>query len=295
MARASTHSRHLHRIEQAVSLLLDSPSAAHSVRSLATAAHLSPFHFHRVFHEVMGETVGATRQRVRLRDAAEQLLSSDAPVARIAESAGYESRQAFTRAFRSYSQVGPAEFRRHYASHRTAAADRSVPPCAPVGNELAALIDIVCEPPYRVLALRHDGAAVAIPLNARRFWRWQLRHALLPRVQQSFGVIYLDEADDKGFRYYSAVAVDAGARVFDDVAVLSLPGGCYARFMLHGWSNAMIAPTVAAMRRDWLPRSGFELDDRPLLERYLLHAWPRDAFQNAVTELLLPVRPRTHD
>ena len=67
-----------------------------------------------------------------------------------------------------------------------------------------------------------------------------------------------------------------------------MPGGCYARFQLRG-PSMLIAPTFVAMQRDWLPHSGFELDHRPLIERYVVLSW-----QNPVTELLFPVRPRTH-
>jgi AraC family transcriptional regulator len=283
--RPSTSDRYFERIERVVDALLAAPAEAHSVDSLAALAHMSTYHFHRVYHQVMGETVYATIRRVRLILAADRLAAGAEPVGRIAESAGYESPQAFARAFRSFARAAPAEFRRRHQTAHHAAARQS----PPVGNALAEAIQIVDEPECRVLAQRHDGPIATIPGSARRFWKWQLRRALLPHVQQVIGIVYPDVADARGFRYYSAVAVDAGDRVFDDVTTLTLPGGQYARYRLHG-PCSLIAGTFYAMQRDWLPRSNFQFDARPLLERYLDHRWLANG---PVTDLLIPVRRRT--
>ncbi len=162
-----------------------------------------------------------------------------------------------------------------------------------VGTAFDGTIDIVDEPARRVLAMRHDGPVVSIPNSARRCWRWLLRSALLPRVRETIGVVYLDANESNGFRYYCAVVVEADDRTFPDVTALSLPGGRYARYRLRG-PGSLIAPTFYAMQREWLPRSDFEFDDaaRPLLERYVDDALPR-VDEGPITDLLLPVRPRT--
>jgi AraC family transcriptional regulator len=287
--RQSTSHRYLERIERVVDALLSAPAADHSVESLAAVANMSAYHFHRVFRTVMGETVNATMRRVRLSLAADRLASGSEPIGRIAESSGYESPEAFARAFRGFTRTAPVEYRRRYSN-----AGRAVRQSPTVGTVSDGTIDIVDEPARRVLAMRHDGPIVSIPNSSRRCWRWLLRSALLPRVRERIGVAYLDRTETKGFRYYCAVVVDADDRVFPDVIALSLPGGCYARYRLSGPAS-LIAPTFYAMQREGLPCSGFEFDDgpeaRPLLERY------DDALSRAddgpITDLLLPVRPRT--
>jgi AraC family transcriptional regulator len=280
--RVSTSHRYLARIERVVDALLSAPGEAHSLESLAALAHMSAYHFHRVYHTVMGETVHTTMRRVRFSLAADRLAGSVEPVGRIAESAGYESPQAFARAFRGYTRFTPVEFRRR---HRHV--DGTAPRRFAVDDDA---IDLIDEPACDALALSHDGPIASIPNSVRRFWRWQLRRELLPRVQQVIGVVYPDANDARGFRYYTAVIVDAGDRVFDDVVRLSLPGGRYARYRLQG-PCSLIAPAFYAMQRDWLPRSGFELDTRPLLERYVEQL---DGESNdPITELLIPVRVPT--
>jgi AraC family transcriptional regulator len=287
--RPSTSHRYFERIERVVDALLSAPAEAHSVESLAAVANMSAYHFHRVFRTVMGETVNATMRRVRLSLAADRLASGSEPIGRIAESAGYESPEAFARAFRGFTRTAPVEYRRRYSN-----AGRAVRHCPTVGTAFDGTIDVVDEPARRVLAMRHDGPIVSIPKSSRRCWRWLLRSALLPRVRERIGVAYLDRAETKGFRYYCAAVVDADDRVFPDVIALSLPGGRYARYRLSGPAS-LIAPTFYAMR-EWLPHSGFEFDDgpaaRPLLERYVDDALTR-ADDGPITDLLLPVRPRT--
>ena len=288
--RPSTSHRYLERIERVVDALLSAPADAHSVESLAAVANMSAYHFHRVFRAVMGETVNATMRRVRLSLAADRLAHCAESVGRIAESAGYESPQAFSRAFRGFTRTAPAEYRRRYLT-----AGRAVRQRLAVGTAFDGTIDIVDEPACRVLAMRHDGPIVSIPNSARRCWRWLLRSALLPRVRETIGVAYLDDNESKGFRYYCAVVVEADGRIFPGVTTLSLPGGRYARYRLSG-PGSLIAPTFYAMQREWLPRSDFEFDDgpaaRPLLERYVDDALsPAD--DGPITDLLLPVRPRT--
>jgi AraC family transcriptional regulator len=275
--RASTNHRYLARIERVVDALLAAPADAHSVGSLAALVHMSEYHFHRVFRAVMGETVHATMRRVRLGFAADQLAGGAEPVARIAQAAGYESPQAFARAFRSFAHTSPIEFRQR---HRRAA--RSARQHFVVGDSSITLVD---EPACEAYALRHDGPITTIPCSVRLFWQWQLRRALLPRVRQSIGIVYPDGADPRGFRYYTAVVADAGRRSIDGAERLSLPGGLYARYALHGPAS-MIAPAFRSMQRDWLPHSGFVRDDRPMLERYFE---PCGA-EAPMTELLIPIR-----
>jgi AraC family transcriptional regulator len=55
-----------------------------SLEDLAAVAHFSPFHFHRIFRGLTGESVQAHQRRLRLERAAGQLRQSADPVIRIA-------------------------------------------------------------------------------------------------------------------------------------------------------------------------------------------------------------------
>ena len=81
------------------------------LEDLARVAAFSPYHFHRIFRGMLGESVKEHIRRLRLERSAMRLKHSDTPVTMIAFEAGYESHEAFTRAFRSMRGMTPSQFR----------------------------------------------------------------------------------------------------------------------------------------------------------------------------------------
>ncbi len=82
-----------------------------ALEELAGLACFSPFHFHRIFKGMVGESVKEHVRRLRLERAAGQLKLGPQSVLSIALDAGYESHEAFTRSFRSVFGVSPSQFR----------------------------------------------------------------------------------------------------------------------------------------------------------------------------------------
>ena len=110
--KAETLSFYEAAIERTVRRVVRSIDEALDLALLAREAALSPFHFHRIFRGMVGETPLEMHRRLRLERAAHQLLSSDAAITRIAFDAGYETHEAFTRAFRQAFAASPSAFRR---------------------------------------------------------------------------------------------------------------------------------------------------------------------------------------
>src|SRR3990167_7205351 len=66
---------------------------------LAEVAHLSPYHWHRVYNALYGETIAATVRRLRLHRATGYLANTALPIEPVARKCGYPNVQSFTRAF----------------------------------------------------------------------------------------------------------------------------------------------------------------------------------------------------
>lgn len=81
------------------------------LKELAGLACFSPYHFHRIFRGMVGESVREYVRRLRLERAAGQLRLSSASVTDIALAAGYESPEAFTRSFKASFGTSPSHFR----------------------------------------------------------------------------------------------------------------------------------------------------------------------------------------
>src|SRR5262249_31553230 len=81
------------------------------LEDLARVACFSPYHFHRIFEGMVGESVKEHTRRLRLERAAFRLKFTDQPVSCIASEAGYEAHDSFTRAFRAMFGEAPSQFR----------------------------------------------------------------------------------------------------------------------------------------------------------------------------------------
>jgi AraC family transcriptional regulator len=79
--------------------------------ALAGQAGLSTFHLHRVFSAAAGETPKQFTLRLRLGRAAAMLLTSEDAVLDIALGCGFQSHEAFCRAFRKRFGMTPSDYR----------------------------------------------------------------------------------------------------------------------------------------------------------------------------------------
>ncbi|KGY14344.1 AraC family transcriptional regulator [Vibrio tubiashii] len=78
---------------------------------VAALANLSPYHFHRTFKAVQGETLADFIRRLRLQSAADDLFKSKQPILNIALEYGFSSSQSLAKAFQQHYGVTPSAFR----------------------------------------------------------------------------------------------------------------------------------------------------------------------------------------
>jgi len=82
------------------------------LEALAQVANFSPYHFHRVFKTIVGETLNDYVRRVRAQRAASQLIHNPTrTITEISVSCGYASPSAFAREFRQQFGVSASQFR----------------------------------------------------------------------------------------------------------------------------------------------------------------------------------------
>jgi AraC family transcriptional regulator len=98
-------------------VILDSLDTEQDAGGLAHQAFRSRTQFYRLFRALIEETPFAMRRRLLLERAAWQLSSTQLSVTEVGFNAGYESLEAFTRAFRKAFGVSPSVYRRMGATH----------------------------------------------------------------------------------------------------------------------------------------------------------------------------------
>jgi AraC family transcriptional regulator len=81
---------------------------------LAERVGFSPYHFHRVFREFIGEPVKEYVRRLRIEKGAYRLKISEETILKIALEAGFKTHESFTRAFERIFAITPSEFRNNF-------------------------------------------------------------------------------------------------------------------------------------------------------------------------------------
>jgi AraC family transcriptional regulator len=263
----------------------------------ARVAHFSPYHFHRVFRGMVGESLQEHIRRLRLERAAARLKHTHRSVTEIALEAGYETHEAFTRAFRSLTGISPSGFRR-----RNTALPASVPggvhyqngqPLTEFqpsigGNTMEVRIERL--EPLHVAFARHVG-----PYNGvgEAWEKVCMRLGMEGRLGavKFIGVCY-DDPDvtaPENIRYDACVTVDGDFRPQDDVGVQTLGGGEYA-VTTHVGPYEMLSRTYAELMGQWLPQHGREPRSEPSLEFYLNAPESTDP-EDLITDIYVPVEP----
>lgn len=82
------------------------------LEEVASEALLSPYHYHRIFRNEVGMTVVDYIRNRRMSLASTALRSTDAGILDISLACGFESQEAFTRAFRKLYGMPPGRFRK---------------------------------------------------------------------------------------------------------------------------------------------------------------------------------------
>ncbi len=104
------------KVGRALALLHADRQRGWTTEELAREVGLSRSAFAERFNALMDEPPMRYLARQRMRYAAQRLLESNEPIARIAQATGYESEPAFHRAFKRAHQMAPAAWRKQHAA-----------------------------------------------------------------------------------------------------------------------------------------------------------------------------------
>jgi AraC family transcriptional regulator len=100
------------RIRLAVELMHAHMHRDLALEEIAAAAHLSPFHFARLFKKLTGATPHAYLAALRAARAQALLAETDLPVTEVGARVGYMSSSHFARAFRQATGLSPRAYRK---------------------------------------------------------------------------------------------------------------------------------------------------------------------------------------
>ncbi len=266
-----------------------------SVERLSTIAAFSKFHFHRQFSEYFGLAAFRYVQLLRLKKAMYELaFRSHKQVINIALDNGYESSEAFSRAFKKSLGLSPAQFRKQPQWDNWQSSNLTIDQLReqhmPITYQNSD-VRIVSFPETPIAVLEHRGAPGLLPNSIQRFIAWRKLNKLPPSVSATFNLIYDDpeQTPAADFRFDLAAAVTAPvAENEHGIVNKTIPAGECA-VIRHTGSDAELGNVVRFLYNDWLPQSQRNLRDFPLFFQRISF-FPDVPEHLMVTDVFLPLQ-----
>lgn len=286
--KPETRSSYEIAIERALACVLEDLDQRLALDTLAREAALSPFHFHRIFRGMVGETPLQLQRRLRMERAAWSLLVGEQSVIDVALNAGYETHESFTRAFRAHYGCSPTELRQRRGEQ--------VPLCVSwVGVELAAPSGIhfrdgrLWVPPWRFSArgVEHmqveicelDEIRLATRAHIGAYDKIHVAFEQLGQLAAQAGLfgpsaamiaLYYDDPEatpTDELRADAALSVAQSMTLPEGLVERHIEAGLYA-CTTHVGDYAKLGESWAAFMGQWLPQSGYQLGEGVSFERY---------------------------
>ena len=238
-----------------------------SLQEVADCAEVSRFYLLRAFGAATGMSIMQYVRARRLSQAARQLAQGSCDILTVALDAGYNSHEAFTRAFRDLFNVTPESVRRQQSVEHLHLVEARTMNNAPIHKLESPRIETREAMLIAGLSEHYQCAedAGGIPTQWQRFVSFLDR---IPdqRREDTFGVVYNTD-DEGGMDYLSGVQVTGVSQLPPGLKSLRLPAIHYAIFF-HPDHVATIRASWNYIWNEWLPQSRFELADAPILEHY---------------------------
>ncbi|PHR92296.1 MAG: AraC family transcriptional regulator [Robiginitomaculum sp.] len=265
--------------------------------TLSRVAAYSKFHFHRQFVALFGMSVSRYVLLKRLNRAVYTLaFRGEVPITTIAYDCGYESPEAFSRAFKTNAGQTPSDFRKHpqwqaWTEKYQPVTEIKAKKMPNVEMPNVKDVKIVDFPETRIAVLKHRGAPHLVMNSVRQFIAWRKENALPPKSSATYNICY----DDPNHTAPEAYRFDICAATGKDIAPNEygieaghIPAGKCA-VLRHIGSDDGIEAAARILYEHWLPNTKHEVRDFPLfLQR--VRAFPDVPEHQAVLDIFLPLK-----
>jgi len=257
------------------------------LEKLAAMSNFSVFHFHRIFKAFLNEPLGAFVCRLRLDYAAKLLEFGTDPINEIAYRVGFDVPSSLNKAFRKRFGVAPAEFRE---------TKKMLIPFDFInlnnnGMELNLKPQIKEIKEKKVVYVQAIGQYAD---SAGQAWdqlcEFMKQEKLFTFGLETIGIGHDDPSVTEGdkLRYDACMTVKKDVQPKGNVGVKVINGGKYAIFKYKGpYTN--LEQVYNFIFKNWLPASGYELEDWPCFEKYVNNP-EKHKPENYKTHIYVPLK-----
>lgn len=282
-------------INNAIEYIEDNLGSNISIDEIAKVAFTSRYHFQRIFHALTGVTLTEYIRNRRLTLAGEELSSKNVKIIDVAAKYGYESPDAFTKAFQRLHGSTPSMIKKGNTRLK------SFP-------KLSFQISIKgeCEINYRIVkqdefkffgvdfltTLIDNALYKEIPEFCDKIWEdgthLKINEFLgYSKMNILYGIHY-DFKEDGSRKYMMGWKVP-DKDIPNEYKIVNIPSCTWAVFDGRGdnLNTLAIADLWRLIYSEWFPSSGFEQIEGPCIEKYF---WDDDQYINYSCELWIPVK-----
>lgn len=240
----------INRVMDYIDQHLDQPL---ELKTIADVANFSPFHFHRIFTFLIGETPIDYIQRLRIEKAAGKLREDEPQtITEIAYTCGFGSVSLFSRTFKKHFGMTPSQFSKEdkpvysqdgklfskngqmLRKNRKQEAPADFDLCIVESNQfyfMKANIEVKEMPEMKAMYVRHIGAFNQIGEAYGKLFKWAYPRGLyVPNVSKSASVIHDDPSvtETDKVRQSACIIIEEDVKVDGEIGKLTIPGGKYA-------------------------------------------------------------------
>lgn len=277
----------LHRIIKAVDFIEKNIKEDISVKEVAFEVYFSNFYFHKLFQLFVGESPGQYIKKRRLYEAAMLLKQSNVKVIDAALEYGYESPEAFSRAFKRHLGITPKEIKQNpdflirYAKKRLTL------------NDLAHIQGVISMEPK---IIEKDEIKIIGPIyygdnkndEIPKFWEkhfGKISSLVTKKGDGCFGFCFhSEEYIEKGFFHYMpSVEVESFKIIPLNAVGKVIPKHKYAVFT-HKGSAENLGDTYKYIHGIWFPNKKYILNKGFDFEYYTT-----DKDGNDIIEIYIPI------
>lgn len=307
------------RINRVFDYIEQNISKRFSLEELASVSNFSKYHFHRIFQGMTGETPFQFILRVRLERAAIYLSANPKKtISEIADECGFSDQATFARSFRSHFKMSATDWRRNNSIYESNLCKTFNNYNQTIDNttqsefrssmyycnesktikwrttmELNKSVEVKELPSMTIAYVRHigpyKGDSKLFEKLYNKLFTWAGPRGLAQQQDMKSIIVYHDDpevTEAEKLRTSVSITVPEDTKVDGEVGKMVIQGGKYmiARFELTPKDFESAWDWVYGK---WLPKSGYQPDDRPCFEMY----GEECTKEKFIVDICVPVKP----
>ncbi|MDO4643029.1 MAG: AraC family transcriptional regulator [Cardiobacteriaceae bacterium] len=232
---------------------------------LAEEARLSPYHLHRLYRKVMGETIHDTLKWTRLYQAGWLVRHTDKELSDIARATGYAGNtQSFTRIFRQQYGMTPSDYRQY----------------VPIPYPITQMV----RQPLSVGMIKHHGYCQNLGNTFYQMESLLRLRGCYTSTTRAFSIH--SSTDHMTINSHAVAATLADEQITAPLEKGEIAGGTYAVLHYQG-TYAELEYTYDCFHHQWLAAAGWRAANRPSIIEYLVTCFA--CAQQTVADICIPL------